>query len=209
MSRIASGRSTILVGALLAATFPVAPAIADDGSEHERDSGEPRVGVQPVRRMADQAVVPGAGTILARTREGVFATYHTAGLAPGTAVTGWFAIFNFPRHCATTPCTSADLVNPEVQASVLNAGGRIIGADGTATFGAFRAVGDATGAGGPPGTPNPGLLEPLKAEIHLVTRTHGPALLDDPEVLGQQLTTFNGGCPPNTCANLQASIHQP
>ncbi len=206
MSSFASSRSTILVGgALLAALLPVAPATAEDGSEHWGREVRPRVSVQPIRTIASQEVVPGAGTVLVRTREGVFATFHTSGLAPGTAVTAWFAIFNFPRHCATSPCTVADLVNPDVQASVLGFGGRIIGADGTATFGAFRAVGDATAPGGPPGTPNPGLLRPFKAEIHLVTRTHGPAS-NDPAVLAQQLSMFNGGCPP--CANLQVSIHQ-
>ncbi len=207
MISFALSRSMVLVGgAVLAALSPVAPAIADDGSEHL--GAGPRVSVQPVRTIASQEVVPGAGTVLVRTREGVFATFHASGLAPGTVATAWFAIFNFPRHCATSPCTSADLVNPEVQASVLGFGGRILGADGTATYGAFRAVGDATAPGGPPGTPNAGLMRPLRAEIHLVTRTHGPALLDDPEVLAQQLGMFNGGCPPNTCANLQASIHQ-
>ncbi len=207
MSSFTLSRLMILVGgALLAALLPVAPATAEDESEHQIPAARPRVSVKPVRTIASQAVVPGAGTVLVRTREGVFATFHTSGLAPGTAVTAWFAIFNFPRHCATSPCTSADLVNPDVQASVLGFGGRIIGADGTATFGAFRAVGDASFAGGPPGTPNPGLLRPFRAEIHLVTRTHGPAS-NDPGILAQQLSMFNGGCPP--CANLQASIHQP
>jgi hypothetical protein len=54
-----------------------------------------------------------------------------------------------------------------------------------------------------------GLLNPLRAEIHLVTRSHGSAFLNDPVMLNQQLNLFNGGCPPNTCVNLQASIHRP
>ncbi len=200
MRSVVSSRLKFLGGAaLLAALMPVAPVTA----------ASPTGSVAPVHTMADQAVVPGAGTILVRAKDGVFATFHTSGLEPGTAVTAWFAIFNFPRHCATRPCTSADLTNPDVLASVLHFGGRIIGADGTATFGAFRAVGDATGAGGPPGTPNLGLLRPRTAEIHLVTRTHGAAALDDPATLAEQLGTFNGGCPPNTCANIQASIHLP
>jgi hypothetical protein len=145
--------------------------------------------------------------MLVRTRDNVFATMHTSGLTPGTAVTFWFAFFNNPENCATRPCTAADFANPAVQGSVANAGGKIIGADGAATFGAFRTVGDTTGVFPGLGV-GLGLLNPLRAEIHLVTRTHGPAL-NDPVVLGQQLSTFNGGCPPNTCANIQASIHQP
>jgi hypothetical protein len=49
----------------------------------------------------------------------------------------------------------------------------------------------------------------MKSEIHLVLRSHGPAMVDNPQVLQEQLSSFNGGCPPNTCGNLQASIHQP
>jgi hypothetical protein len=120
----------------------------------------------------------------------------------------WWVFFNNPHNCATSPCTPADLANPAVQGSVASAGGKIIGADGTATYGAFRATGDTTGVFPGLGT-GEGLLAPLRAEIHLVTRSHGPAILSDPVVLGQQLSLFNGGCPPNTCANLQASIHQP
>ena len=129
---------------------------------------------------------------------------HSAGLAPGTAVNAWWVFFNNPKKCATTPCSVADLSNSDVQASLVNATGRIVGADGTADFGAFKAVGDTTGA-----FTGPGLLNAMKAEIHLVVRSHGPALLDDAAQLAQQLSQFNGGCPPNTCANLQVSIHQP
>jgi hypothetical protein len=52
------------------------------------------------------------------------------------------------------------------------------------------------------------LLNAKRAEIHLVVRSHGPASAD-PAVLQQQLTTFNGGCPPNTCMNVQAAPHLP
>lgn len=188
-------------GALLAALMTVAPAYA---TGHRVTAAS----AQPVINMADQSVVPGAGGVLTRTGGGVFATLHTSGLEPGTVVTAWFGIFDRPQFCATRPCTPADFPNPAVQGSVLNMGGRIIGADGTATFGAFRAVGDASAAGGPPGTPNLGLTRPRTAEIHLVTRTHGVAL-EDPAALAEQLGTFNGGCPPNACANIQASIHRP
>ena len=97
-------------------------------------------------------------------------TANTAGLVPGTAVTAWFGVFNNPQFCATTPCTPADEANPLVQASVINAGGRIIGADGTANFGGFRAVGDTTGT-----FSGPGLLNPLTAQIDVAIRSHGPA----------------------------------
>lgn len=131
-------------------------------------------------------------------------SFHSSGLTPGTVATAWWAFFNQPKRCATSPCGLPDLNNPDAQPSLLVATGRVVGADGTADFGAFRAVGDTTGA-----VFGPGLVNAMKAEIHLVVRTHGPAILDDPQTLQAQLSTFNGGCPPNTCANLQISIHQP
>ena len=177
------------------------------GNQWWRPNPDPRISIRPVLNFSDHSVVPATGTTLVRTRDNVFATMHTSGLTPGTAVTFWWAFFNNPHNCATRPCTPADLSNPAVAGSVANGGGKIIGIDGTATYGAFRRVGDTTGVFPGLGTAQ-GLLDPLRAEIHLVTRTHGPAL-NDATMLGQQLSLFNGGCPPNACANLQASIHQP
>ena len=93
--------------------------------------------------------------------------------------------------------TPADFANPAVNGTLLNTGGRIIGADGAATYGAFRAVGDVTGARPGVGTGN-GLVDTKRAEIHIVVRSHGPALLGDPAALAEQLNLFFGGCPPNT-----------
>jgi hypothetical protein len=106
----------------------------------------------------------------------------------------------------------ADLFsNPASQPSLVYAAGRVVGPDGALDIGAFRAVGDTAGGENffPFPTPNPGLLDPKGAEIHIVIRTHGPALLGDPAALAAQLSSFNGGCPPNMCGNVQVSIHQP
>jgi hypothetical protein len=169
------------------------------------DSGEKtRVTVRPTLAFSDHAVLHGGGSVLVRTKDGVYMSIHAFGLTPGDAVTAWFVFFNNPDKCATRPCTPADLENEEVQGSLVNATGRVVGPDGTADFGAFRAVGDTVGA-----QLGPGLLSPFKAEIHIAVRAHGPALLGDPRALSEQLTTFNGGCPPNTCGNLQVSIHEP
>ncbi len=164
----------------------------------------PNISIRPLMVISDGSVAPGTGTILVRSRDNVFSTIHTSGHTPGEAVTSWFGIFNNPRHCATRPCTAADFANPLVQGSRVNAGGKIIGPDGTATYGAFLAVGDTAGI-----FDGPGLLAPMRAEIHLVLRSHGQAMVDDPMTMRQQLSMFNGGCPPNTCANVQASVHQP
>jgi hypothetical protein len=169
---------------------------------------EPRISIRSVLNFSDLSVVPASGAILVRTRDNVFTTMHTAGLPPGAAVTFWWVFFNNPHNCATRPCGPADLANPAVAGSVANAGGKIIGADGAATFGAFRRVGDTTSVVPGFGT-GQGLLNPLRAEIFLVTRSHGSALTGDQAMPSQQLTMYNGGCPPNTCVDLQVSVHQP
>ena len=170
-------------------------------------SDHPRISSRSVVLMATGSVTPSAGSILFRNQDGVFFSFYTSGLTNGDAVTLWMAVFNNPEFCATSPCTPADFANPAVNGTLLNTGGRVIGPDGSATYGAFRAVGDTTGARPSTGTGN-GLVKPLSAEIHLVTRSHGPANLMDPMVLAQQLGMFNGGCPPNTCMNIHASVHQ-
>ncbi len=170
---------------------------------HTFGQSNPTITTLPVRVMATQAVIPASGSMLVRSNSGVFMTLTTQGLVPGTVATGWFAIFNTPAACATNPCTPVDLDNPATHGGLFNTGGRIVGADGSATFGGFRAIGDESGR--ERGTR--GLILPLTAEIHLVVRTHGAASMD-PVVLSQQLTMFNGGCPPNTCTTLQSSVHQ-
>lgn len=170
-----------------------------------RESGNPKINSQQPNFFMTTNRVPNAGTTLFRESSGVFFTYHTQGLAPGHAVSAWMAIFNNPENCATNPCTPADFSNPDVDGLLVNTGGRVIGVDGAATYGAFRAVGDITGRDR--GSMN-GLVDPLRAEIHLVLRDHGTASAD-PAILAQQLTMFNGGCPMGVgCANVQASVNQ-
>ena len=181
---------TLLTAALIVQGAPLAQAESSKTS------------IQPLRVAG--TVIPGTGSILVRTKEGVGATLHTFGLVPGNVYTLWVAVFNNPKECATNPCTVADVPNPDVQAVILWGSGQIAGEDGTADFGAFRAVGDTSGSAGL-GT-GTALENPFKAQIHLVVRSHGPVI---PAMLSDQLSTFDGGCPPNTCANVQTAPHQP
>jgi hypothetical protein len=164
-----------------------------------------KTSIQPLVVFGGDSVIPGTGSILVRTKEGVGMTLHSFGLVPGNAYTAWFVIFNNPKECATNPCSGADVANPHVRAAVLYATGQIAPEDGTADFGAFRAVDDTAGQSGV-GTAM-ALEKPLKAEIHLVVRSHGPAL--DGADLQAQLSTFNGACPPNNCINVQVAPHLP
>jgi len=196
-------QKSIIVFALVIGAYSLLGAPPVQADSH-KTSIEPLLNL-----MMGGAVVPGTGTILVRTKEGIGATVHTFGLVPGNAYTFWLAIFNNPKECATTPCSApGDLMNPEVRGVLLWGSGQIAGEDGTADFGTFRAVGDASGkAVGPPATAE-ALEKPFKAEIHLAVRSHGPASAD-PAVLQEQLTMFNGGCPPNTCVTVQAAPHRP
>ena len=65
---------------------------------HSFGQSNPLITTLPVRVIADQSVVPTGGTMLVRTANGVFMTYNTAGLVPGTVATAWFGIFNTPAR---------------------------------------------------------------------------------------------------------------
>ena len=200
---LVSRRLTVISFCLVLTTLYV---VTNTAAQSDK-SGNPKMSSRSVHNMATGAVVPNAGSTLFRNQDGVYFDFHTSSLTPGLAVSAWMAVFNNPEFCATNPCTPADFANPLVDGTLLNTGGVVVGPDGKAIFGAFRAVGDTTGARPGVGTGN-GLVNPLTAQIHLVTRSHGPAFLMDAALLELQLTTFFGGCPPNTCVNLQSSIHQ-
>lgn len=182
--------ASLLTATLL--TQKVQPVMADSA----KTSGA------PIITLPGLATVPGTGSMVVRNRDAVSMTMHTADLVPGYAYTAWWVIFNQPQKCATSPCGEPDLFMPEVNASVLYAAGQIAGDDGTANFGSFRATSDTTDA-----LFGPGVLNTRRAEIHLVVRSHGPAS-PDPAILAAQVGSFDGGCPPNTCEDVQATVHQ-
>jgi hypothetical protein len=166
------------------------------------DNSSQKISIRAVLVMSTGAVQQGAGSQLTRDKDSIFGIISTKGLNPGWVYTAWFGIFNNPDQCATRPCSGADFANPAVMGSRVNFGGRLIGPDGAATYGGFLSLGDTTSA-----FDGPGLLDPKHAEIHMVVRSHGPSLMGS--AFTEQLSVFNGGCPPNTCMNVQASVHQP
>jgi len=77
-------------------------------------------------------------------------------------------------------------------------------ADGRLTVSASLAEGDVPGI-----VFGPGLLDAQTAEIHLVVRTHGPAVDD---VFADQVSTFGGGCDPMDaypCDDIQFAMFAP
>ena len=171
-------------------------------------SGNVRVDITQVRLFGQTAVVPYSGSSLSRNNDAVFATFSTSQLPAGTVASLWWVFFNNPKFCATEGCSVPDLFVPEVNASLHNAGAVVVGLDGRFTIASYKAVGDTSAGHILPGMPDPspGLVNAKGAAIHLVVRSHGAASAD-PVVLAQQLTQFNGGCPPNMCGNLQAALH--
>jgi hypothetical protein len=159
--------------------------------------------------------------MLTRNASGVSATVHTSELPAGDAVTVWWVVFNHPEYCThgsgAVSCGEGDLLlfggDPRVEGTVVYATGHVIGGSGMGNFGAHLSVGDTSGVLLGVG---PGLTNPEGAEIHLVVRSHGPAI---PGLVNEQISSFGAGCndaPPgtgtpgsNTCVDLQFAVHEP
>lgn len=159
--------------------------------------------------------VPGASSWLTTEEAGALMAIHTTELEAGDAYTVWWVVFNRPDRCTTHPsgpirCGPDDLSRPEPEASALFGAGGVVAGRGDAFFGAHLPVRDTSGC--QPELPcREGLTNPNEAEIHLVVRSHGPAI---PGHVDGQITTFNGGCNPGEanegqCRNVQASMFPP
>jgi hypothetical protein len=167
------------------------------------------------------SIDPATGAVrLNRTRNEIWGSVHVTDLEANSAFTIWAAIFNRPEECITNPagpvrCGMPDLVavpNP-ARASAFNVGAFVTGVgNGTANVSVHIRSGappDGTfvlfGEGGlNDNGVMPGLHEGngFGAEVHVIVRTHGVIL---PGAITAQLSMLNGGCPPNTCANVQVA----
>lgn len=195
----------LVLAAAIVAGFAAVTVQADSATRDE----------SPVYVFGSSTMVSGAWSALVRNDNGVAMTLHTSGLAPGSATTVWWVVFNNPELC-THPnvalglrCGEGDLPpfggDPAVQASVLWATGHVIGGAGIGDFGAYLGEDDTGGA-----LFGPGLLDSRKADVHLIVRTHGQAI---PGLVAEQIGSFNGGCLPGEpnvgqCTNVQASPHE-
>ena len=163
----------------------------------------------PMISFADMSQL---GTSTLTRRHGKVGVHVDTQLATGDGYTLWVVVFNYPEHCASAPCSSADMPfgsgDPRVQASLLYLTGHFAGA------GIFQAelLKSPSGLIGRELLWGPGLLKPRSAEIHLVVRNHGPAI---PSLTMAQITSFSGGCeePPAEgeagprCTNTQFAVH--
>ncbi|NIX56114.1 MAG: hypothetical protein GWN14_09345 [candidate division Zixibacteria bacterium] len=151
---------------------------------------------------------------------------QTSEINDGDAVTVWWVVFNEPGECGTSPCGEADIFDPDTRTDVLYAAGHVVGNGSQTNFASQLSLGDNSDSIMPffnallgTNLPSLGLENPHSAEVHLVVRTHEEAL---PEFMPDMIRTFNGGCSyppgvptnfgapgPNTCEDIQFSIHQP
>ncbi len=149
---------------------------------------------------------------LTRTGVGVRLKIDTTALTPGAAYTIWWVIFNNPGACTPLGCGNdgADFGDPAVEASIMNATGRVADANGNATFSAFLPVGfmhTEPASGNIRQLLGPGLQNVQGAEIHVVVRDHGLSTGDI-----EQLSTLLGDCNtsgPTGCFDAQFAVFQP
>ena len=161
--------------------------------------------------------LPGAAT-LKSTRKDIWVTIHARELDAHAAYTLWAIVFNNPSACsfapdASTRCGAIDLsAQPNrARASSFALGGFLTDADGAVNISAHFQSGPLPegtdilwGMGGRNDNGvTPGLRKHngLHAEIHFILRTHGDLILGH---VAEQISTLDGGCPPNACSNQQA-----
>ncbi len=183
--------------------------------------------MESVNRFADNAQVKGAEASLMRSNSGVRMNLSTSELPPSEAVTVWWVVFNQPQNCSDQECGENDVFNlgadekpilnsdgsapmnmaaiDAAKISILRADGHVIDNSGDARYAAGLVKGDTSEA-----IIGPGLIDPIFAEIHLVLRSHGPAVAGK---LDDMLYSINGGCadkfPNPPCTDLQYSVFMP
>jgi hypothetical protein len=208
---------------LVAALAVVAGVLTSTPANAATDYGRTR---SDVVFFADPDSPVGTSTLV-RTPHGVSATFRTSGLMPREALTLWWVVFNAPDGCSDA-CGEDDIfidgdptkgINFEgVEAADIVVGyasGTVASRVGRATMTArLRTAAEVSevlfGE-------TPLLKSSTAAEIHLVARSHGPALEG---LVDEQIGSYAGGCevflhPPEVpsaegeCADIQFSVHLP
>ncbi len=164
--------------------------------------------------------IPHSASTLIRNQHGASATLSTSGLNPDSAHTMWWLVFNNPAFCTAgdpelgNRCAEPDLFVEAVEASVFGGNGQVSDAYGRIQFSAHAFVGEETG--GQTMLFGPGIIDPHKAEIHLIVQGHGPAQpLADAGLLEAALSNPGAGCGPDEpnegiCAgDVQVAVHRP
>lgn len=162
---------------------------------------------------------PAAGDVvgsatLQRTAAGIRLWVDTTMLVPGDAYTLWWVIFNDPASCDMDGCNGSDFPqnggDPAVEASVMNATGRVVLAS-DASFNAFLPVGFShtnTANGGTRQNFGTGLQDVEGAEVHVIIRSHGPSSGNSEQTSAVNIDCDNAA-PAMGCYDPQSIAFQP
>ena len=168
-------------------------------------------------------------SLLFRTPDGLKATFtiHSKQLRPDRVMTLWFIVFNSPENCFTSPCTEADVGNPDTAGDFLYGGGNVT-TTRKVELGGNLAAGDVSGSGFIEFGADflaLGVIDPMTAEVMLALHSHGPS--GSGADLAAQISSFLGGCdvflgpggfasgPEDVpdehgeCSTIMRAIHQP
>jgi hypothetical protein len=191
-----------------------ASGVALAGDANAPLQGRPAVTISNMNVFPNGPAVVGA-SVLTRYNTFVEATVSATGLAASGAYSWWWVVFNQPQFCVdgcglddlpagATPVSNGD---PRVQASLLWGGGFVANGTGAAEVRALLERNKAPGEV----RFGPGLKRPRHAELHIVLRSHGPAVAGE---VADQIGSFNGGCTPEEIAammcpnaNVQFAAH--
>lgn len=140
--------------------------------------------------------IPDAGVATLKRGNGkISMNFKVEGLTSGYAYTIWWVIWNNPGDCGIpNQCADTDFaVADDVQVEVLYAAGHVVGKSGKGNFSGSLSENDDDGSindlFGLPGYG--GLQDSKNAEVHLVLRSHGPAI---PGEVNEQINSYPGGC---------------
>ena len=170
-------------------------------SSHTAMADRASVSISPVVSLPDITPVAGASSKIVRNDNGVTVSVSTT-VDPGT-YTMWMLLWNDPGQCTGSEGLVCDpAVDP--MDCVLFVAGHVVGNNGTLNYTGHRRMYDSSGAIGPFECAN-GLTNPQGAAAHLIIRSHGPKL---PGLVNSQISTVDGGCDVNECADVQAAAHE-
>jgi hypothetical protein len=145
---------------------------------------EPVTESATISGIEDMLPVEGSTGSIVRYEDRVEMSIEAVGYEAGEVLTLWISVDNTP-----------DSEDPMDGFSALNPVGAVADEMGVALFSKVFQVDDMADVAF-----GPGLTDSINAEFFLIVRTHGIQIEDELEA---QLNSFDGGCPPNECADIQ------
>jgi hypothetical protein len=215
-------------GRLATAAIAVAAIVGVGVTAGAMASDGPSTTTSPVYAFADPDTPVGTSS-LKRTSDSVTMKFRTDELASREAVTIWWVVFNRPEGCST-PCGDDDIFvdgdptgelnQAQIEAAdivVAYATGKVSSRSGHATFTARLSEYEAPGTREIVFGDDVTLKDASSAEVHLVARSHGPAVHD---IVDEQIGSFAGGCEVEVhapdlpteigeCGDVQFAVHRP